>query len=72
MDGANPALAARAKEVDRLRAENHPTVPTTIAIERATNPFLRANDPALKRAVGMAHARDADAFGEIRRRKDAF
>ena len=54
----NAALAARAKAVDRLRAAEQPTVPTTLAAEQAENPFLRA-----------ATAADLTA---MRRRKDAF
>ncbi|WP_422056377.1 hydroxyacylglutathione hydrolase [Sphingomonas sp.] len=38
----NHALVARMAEVDAMRAQGLPTVPTTIALERATNPFMRA------------------------------
>lgn len=38
----NAAIAERMAEVDRARAAGEATVPTTIALERATNPFLRA------------------------------
>jgi hydroxyacylglutathione hydrolase len=38
----NNALVARMAEVDAMRAQGLPTVPTTIALERATNPFMRA------------------------------
>jgi len=38
----NAAITARMAEVDRARAAGEATVPTTIALERATNPFLRA------------------------------
>lgn len=38
----NEALAERMAEVDAMRAQGLPTVPTTIALERATNPFMRA------------------------------
>jgi hydroxyacylglutathione hydrolase len=40
----NPAIAARLAEVETARAEGRPTVPTTIAQEIATNPFLLAAD----------------------------
>lgn len=39
----NAALAERMAAVDRMRAQGLPTVPTTIALERATNPFMRAD-----------------------------
>jgi hydroxyacylglutathione hydrolase len=38
----NEAIAARMREVDAMRARGEATVPTTIALERATNPFMRA------------------------------
>jgi hydroxyacylglutathione hydrolase len=60
-----PALKARADEVFAARERGEPTVPTTIGLEKATNPFLRA--PQL--APGMA---DYEAFGKIRAAKDAF
>jgi len=70
VDGDNAALKARAGEVAQLRAAGKPTVPMTLAQEKATNPFLRA--PALKAAIGMSGASDAEAFGEMRKRKDNF
>lgn len=42
----NDALAERMVEVDAMRARGEPTVPTTIGLERATNPFMRARDAA--------------------------
>jgi hydroxyacylglutathione hydrolase len=38
----NQALIERMRQVDAARARGEPTVPTTIALERATNPFMRA------------------------------
>jgi hydroxyacylglutathione hydrolase len=69
----NPALLARLDQVARLRAASQPTVPSPLAEERACNPFLRADDPALARAVGMDRGADpARVFAELRRRKDVF
>lgn len=42
----NQAIAERMAQVDAARARGEPTVPTTIALERATNPFMRASDAA--------------------------
>jgi len=72
IDGGNAALKARAAEIDRLRAAGQPTVPSTLAQELGTNPFLRADDPAMAAAVGKAGAAPAEVFAEIRRRKDSF
>lgn len=72
VDPDNEALQRRAEEVDRLRAQGKPTVPTTLGEERAANPFLRAGDPAIRSRLGMETASDAEVFGEIRKRKDRF
>ena len=71
LDPDNAALVARAAEVEALRARGKPSIPSTIGQEKATNPFLRAADPALRRRLGLERASDAEVFGEIRRRKDA-
>lgn len=72
IDGDNPALRERADRIAALRRDGKPTVPAEMALEKATNPFLRAADPALKARLGMSGAADAEVFAEIRRRKDAF
>lgn len=54
----NPALLARIAQVDAARARGEPTVPFTIADERATNPFMRAGS--------------ADELGRRRLAKDDF
>ena len=72
VDGSNTALQARSRTVDALRAEDRPTVPSTIAEERATNPFLRADDPALARGVGLASGDPVAVFAAVRKAKDTF
>lgn len=72
VDPENAALQARAKEIEALRAQGLPTLPTTIGEELATNPFLRAGDPAIRRHLGMEDATDEAVFAELRRRKDNF
>jgi hydroxyacylglutathione hydrolase len=68
----NPALQARIARVAKARAENRPTVPSRLSGELATNPFLRARLPHVKALIGLPEASDADAFAEIRARKDKF
>ncbi len=68
----NGALVARAKAVDASRAAGRPTVPSTIGEERATNPFLRPDSPAIRRRLGLDRADDVAVFAEVRRRKDVF
>ena len=70
VDGGNPDLTARAARIGAARAG--PTVPLTLAEELATNPFLRADDPALAARLGLDGADPTAVFAELRRRKDAF
>ena len=72
VDPENAALRRRAEEIERLRAQGLMTLPTTIGLELATNPFLRADDPAIRRKLGMENAADVEVFAELRRRKDNF
>jgi hydroxyacylglutathione hydrolase len=72
VDPDNAALQARAAEIDRLRAAGQPTIPARLGEERATNPFLRPADPAIRRQLGLAEASDVEVFAELRRRKDSF
>ncbi|HEY7243829.1 MAG TPA: hydroxyacylglutathione hydrolase [Xanthobacteraceae bacterium] len=66
----NAALAQRAREVDRLRAENKPTIPSTLVQEKAANPFLRADLPEVAKAVSLAGQPAWKVFAEIRERKN--
>ena len=67
----NAALKAYIAEIDDKRSRGERTVPMGLARELETNPFLRADIPALQAAMG--HPGDAAAtFGEIRGRKDRF
>ena len=70
VDPDNRALKERVAEVARLREAGQPALPTTIAQEKATNPFLRADDPGLMKRLGMAGANPAKVFAEVRTRKD--
>lgn len=72
VDPENRELRARLEEVQQLREAGQATLPTTIGRERATNPFLRADEPAVAAAVGMQGADPARVFAEIRTRKDRF
>lgn len=68
----NPALTARIAAVAEARAAGRPTVPVALSEELATNPMLRAALPAVKAALGLPDATDAEAFAEVRARKDRF
>jgi len=64
------ALKDRAEQIFAARERDEWTVPTTIALEKATNPFLRA--PLLAAKVGAAGEPDFKAFGAVREAKDNF
>lgn len=68
----NEALAARVAEIRALRAQNQPTIPTTLQMEKATNPFLRPGSPDLQRTIGLLGADLVEVFAETRRLKDHF
>lgn len=72
VDPDNRALAARAARVDAARAKGLPTVPATLADERRTNPFLRADDPAFAKAQGLEGRDSITVFAAVRARKDTF
>ncbi|GAA6199352.1 hydroxyacylglutathione hydrolase [Aquicoccus sp. SU-CL01552] len=72
IDPDNPALQQRIRDIAAARAEDKPTVPSTLALELATNPFLRAGDPAIQAHLGLVGADPAAVFAEIRTRKDNF
>ena len=72
VDPENAALVERVQEIDALRAQGVPTVPTTLASELATNPFLRAEEPELQRSLDMEGADPVEVFAETRKRKDNF
>lgn len=63
-------LKSRADAIFAARERGEWTVPTTIGLEKATNPFLRA--PLLAGKVGAAGKPDAQAFGAVRAAKDSF
>ena len=72
VEPGNAELVARSREIDALRAEGKPTVPTTIGLERATNPFLRPMSENLQETVGLSGADLVSVFTETRLRKDNF
>lgn len=62
----------RLEEVRNLREQGRPSVPSTIGLEKQTNPFLRVGESSLRTALGMEDASDAEVFAEIRERRNAI
>lgn len=79
VDGDNTELHARAKLEATRRERGEPTVPTTVALERATNPFLRTNTPTVRNSVIASSsgqlqddATDLAVFAALREMKNQF
>ena len=76
IDGGNPALLERERADRALRAQGRPTLPSTLALEKATNPFLRFHDPDMTafaaHYLNRLHPAPAEVFGAIRAAKDAW
>ena len=68
----NKCIQQRLFEMEQLQKSGQPTVPSTIKIEKMTNPFLRAASVEVKEALGMIEANAVDIFTELRHRKDRF
>ena len=68
----NAALKARMESVRAARAKGLPTIPSTIGLEKQTNPFLRTESAEIRKILGLENASDTAVFAEVRRRKDNF
>jgi hydroxyacylglutathione hydrolase len=68
----NPDLIARVEAVAAKRAKGEPTVPSTIAEELATNPFLRGDSPEVQKSVNAVGKDAGTVFARVRQAKDTF
>ncbi|HEX2581281.1 MAG TPA: hydroxyacylglutathione hydrolase [Dongiaceae bacterium] len=68
----NAALAKLGEEIAAKRQAGKTTVPSTVGVEKAFNPFLRADDPALAACLGLARQDPVEIFAALRDRKDKF
>ncbi|GMI71872.1 glyoxalase 2-4 [Hibiscus trionum] len=69
----NEALRSYAAHVAQLRNKGLPTIPTTLKMEKACNPFLRTSSPEIRQALDVpVTMNEAEVLGVIRRAKDNF
>lgn len=68
----NPQLHQRYQDVVELRRRNLSTLPSTIAQELATNPFLREDSASIQRNIDMTEKAPAEIFAKLRSMKDQF
>ena len=76
VEPANPQIAERLRQVSAWRAAGAISLPTSLALERATNPFLRCGEPSVIERInqreGQAERTDAEVFAGLRAWKDSF
>ncbi len=75
VEPSNQAVKEKAARVAEARAAGKPTVPSTVADERATNPFMRCGSPEIIASVQgrLGSDRSPEAvLGAVRAEKDAF
>lgn len=72
LDPHNPALKQRKQETISIRAAQLPSLPSTIALELATNPFLRSGNPAIQASMQLSNASELDVFTKIRELKNIY
>ncbi|MDX5372535.1 MAG: hydroxyacylglutathione hydrolase [Pseudomonadaceae bacterium] len=72
----NPAIASRFAEVAAWRSAGRISLPSSIALEKATNPFLRCGETSVKQIIdereGSPHSSEEQVFASLRRWKDGF
>lgn len=72
LEANNKALQQRLHQVKQLRTQNLPTIPCSLELEKATNPFLRDHSPEIQSSIGMIGAPGNKVFKVIRELKDKF
>jgi hydroxyacylglutathione hydrolase len=75
VEPGNAAVAEHTVRCEAQRARGEPTLPSTLALERALNPFLRCTEPAVVRAAqahGAADASGPAVFAALREWKNVF
>lgn len=72
----NPDIRRHVGQVRALRAENRASVPTTLALERRINPFLRTREASVRAAATAWSGQDLPdetaVFAALRKWKDGF
>lgn len=72
IDLSDQAVQQRLRDVRQTMTQGRPTVPSTIAQEKATNIFLRSDETTIRAALSMEEAEPGEVFAELRRRKNLF
>ena len=68
----NEAISEHIEQAKAQRKAGEATIPSTLAQEKRSNPFLRYDEPSIRQRLNMRGAGSADVLGELRRLKDHF
>jgi hydroxyacylglutathione hydrolase len=72
LDPDNTVLATRQHQAAVMRHSGRPTLPSSLGLERATNPFLRCDTPAIKAASGCENNDEVEIFSAIRKMRNHY
>ena len=72
VDSKNPALINRITLTKKVRASNTPSLPSSIGLEKETNPFLRCNDQSIASALGLQAPDTITVFKTLRNMRNNF
>ena len=72
LEPSNSAINDHIELAKNRRRKKLPSIPTTLARELATNPFLRTDSAEIREALGLQNAEPHEVFGALRARKDSF
>lgn len=72
LEPGNEDLQTRKREVEKLRRGHKPTIPTSVALEKATNPFLRCGSDEIRANLRVKGEGHMAVFTAMRARRDHF
>ena len=72
VDSKNVALINRITLTKKVRASNAPSLPSSIGLEKETNPFLRCDDPTIASALGLQAPDTITVFKTLRNMRNNF
>jgi hydroxyacylglutathione hydrolase len=72
VEAHNNELITRAQDTGKLRDAGKPTIPTTLGLEKKTNPFLRPMSREIRTMLDMEDSTNVEVFARIRLLKDNF
>ncbi len=72
VEPGNTDTALRLENAKECLSRKEFTVPSTILLEKKTNPFLRCKDLSIRKQLGMVNRSPVAVFAELRRRKDEW